>query len=195
MKRYLFALGAAFIASSASAQSQTTTNCQFVLGTMQCTSNNSGIDWNAYNQQQQEINRRNQENINRSMQNLGSAIAADRERRRAKRVQRAVEKAIASDPATLLPLPDESPVTLSCSSSIGGFTAALYEQSGRADVTSGGITKSRSATFAANTVSWESAVWRSAVNRTDLSFVGVAVLPELDGMTVTGTCQIAQRQF
>lgn len=39
MRRYLLALATALVASSASAQFQTTTtNCQFVLGTMNCTS-------------------------------------------------------------------------------------------------------------------------------------------------------------
>lgn len=205
MRRSLFAFATVFLASAASAQSQTTnTNCQYVLGQLQCTSNtygqpqtsqNSGVDWGAFNRQQQQYWQQQQRNMNQSMSNLGAALAADRDRRRAKRIQTAIEKALAADTDTLLPTPAESPVTLACSSSAGSFTASLYEQNGRADVTSAGVSKSRRATFAPDSVSWNGAVWRVSINRTNLEVVGSALLPEMKGATVSGRCQLAERQF
>ena len=58
------------IGSAGYAQTQnSTTNCNVYGSTLNCnttTQSQAGIDWNAYNQRQQQINQQNQDNINHS---------------------------------------------------------------------------------------------------------------------------------
>lgn len=154
---------AAMLATGSAVHAQTqnsTTNCNALGSTLNCTTTTQttpGIDWNAFNQRQQQINQQNQQNMNQSMQNLGAAIAADRERRKVKRVEKELAEAMSHDPdpAPGLP-PAEPPVLLTCTfnSSPGSIGVTLYPNSGRADVTSGGVSKMRAATFTRDAVTW-----------------------------------------
>lgn len=228
MRKLILALATMVVAGVAQAQTQnSTTNCNVVGSNVNCnttTQTNPGIDWNGHSQQQQEINRQNQENINRSMENLGRAIAADRERRRQRKeaeqlqaqasaersqqeaeqtaqqarqdtVLKAMQAAIARDNAPLPPSPKEPPVLLTCKIGSYSTSVALYEKAARVDVTEIGVTKARVATFTPEAVSWSGSVWRTAVSRLDMSLISVGVLPEMAGAQVTGTCSLAERKF
>lgn len=200
MWKILITVALSGAASAAQAHMQNSnTNCNVIGSTLNCnttTQTTPGIDWNAYNQQQERINQQNQQNMNRSMQNLGEAIAADRERRKVKRAEKEIAEALAHDPAPAPPAPPaEPPVLLACTVNNGPVSVTLYPESGRADVTSGGISKMRAATFTRDTVTWTSPVWRTAISRLDLSVVSVALLPSMKGVQMTGSCSLAQRKF
>lgn len=221
MQRAMVGLAMAFVASAAGAQTQnSTTTCNAVGGFLNCNTTTTtqpsittqtpapGIDWNAYNQRQQEINRQNQENMNRSMQNLGAAIAADRERRRLKRQaeeyarKRAeINAALAQDNEPAPPPPEGvTPVRLRCTIGDGSNqqtgTVALYEPLNRADVTDdNGLTRARAATFTEDTVSWTGSVWRASISRLDMSITLIGVIPAVIDVRLNGTCQLAERQF
>lgn len=223
--RKLIALATVLFASAARAQTQeSTTTCQVILGTMTCNTRPSGIDWDAYNQRQQQINQQNQQNMNQAFQNLGAAIAAERERRRQREeaeqlqsraeasqaqqeadqaaqqarqdtILRAMQAAIARDNSPLPPPPKEAPVLLSCAIGPYSTSVALYEKASRVDVTEAGVTRARVASFTPDAVSWTGSVWSTAVSRLDMSLISVAVLPEMAGAQVTGTCSLAERKF
>lgn len=220
LAKVLIGVTIAVTASGAEAQTSTT-NCYTMGNTVQCqTTAPPTIDWNAINQQNQQ----NQQNINQSFQNLGAAIAANRERRRLRKeaeaaaaqaaaaqaqlevdqaaqkaredaVLNAMQAAIARDNAPTPPPPSEKPVLLSCV--LGDYTThlALYEKAGRVDVTDAGVTKARAATFTPDAVTWQGSVWRSAVSRIDLSLVSISILPEAPGAQVTAACSLAERKF
>lgn len=218
-------------ACAAVAQTQnSTTNCYTMGTSVQCNTNTTTmppkptLDWGAINRQQQVINQQNQQNTTRAFENLGAAIAADREQRRQRKeaaavqaqadaaraleeadlsaqkaqadsIQNAMQAAIDRDSAPTPPPPAEKPVLLSCAIGNSSSSLALYEKNQRVDVTEAGVTKARAGTFAPDTVSWIGSVWRTAVNRVDMSLISVAILPELSGVQVTGTCSLTERKF
>lgn len=86
MRRFLFAAAAALLAGSASAQWQTTTtNCQFVLGTMQCTSTTP-------QQQQNQVNWGLINSYPNPGQAFSDAFQRGMERRRIEEQQRAMQE-------------------------------------------------------------------------------------------------------
>jgi hypothetical protein len=216
MLKVVVALSVLSIGSAAHAQNSTT-NCDVFGNTVNCRTNTTpSIDWDAQNRQQQQLNQ--------SFQNLGAAIAANRERRRERKeaeaaqaqaaamlaerqsqaaaqraredaVLTAMQAAIDRDNAPTPPPPTEKPVFLSCT--IDDFTTnlALYERAGRVDVTEAGVTKARAATFTPDAVSWQGSVWRSSISRVDLKLVSVSILPEAPGAQVTAACSLAERKF
>jgi hypothetical protein len=208
MRKTISILALAFLSTAATAQTSTT-NCNSYGSSISCTTQSQpGIDWNAWSQQQQAIQRQNQQNINQSFSNLGAAIAAERERRREKKAAEAtaaanaeieaeIKAAIASDNALAEPPPsDEQPVLLACTINGRPGSIALYEKHGRADTTSNGITRTRSATFTIDTVTWTSPLMRSSLSRLDGSFTGYPNIPGLEGQTFQGTCAVAsERKF
>ncbi|MEO8176069.1 MAG: hypothetical protein ABI626_05355 [Sphingomicrobium sp.] len=200
MRKMLIGATLLAITSEGTAQTQnSTTNCSVIGSTLNCnstTQSNPGVDWNAYNQQQQRINQQNQQNMNQSMQNLGTAIAADRERRKVKRAEKEIAEAMSRDPDPApAPPPVEPPILLACTVNNGPVSVTLYPNSGRADVTSGGISKMRAATFTRDTVTWTSPIYRTAISRVDLSLVSIALLPSMKGVQMTGSCSLAERKF
>ncbi len=199
MRKVLFGLAAAAVTSAAHAQT-TTTNCATVGYGVQCTSRTRPSS----DQSQQK----NQENINRAFQNVGAAIAADREKRRGKKaadsaaaaqseVDAQVEAALATEQPASPPPTDESPALLACTVNNEPFSIALYERHGRADVTSGGVARTRAARFESDSVTWSSPVVRSALSRLDGSYIGYSNLPSLRGQIVwRGSCTVAmERKF
>lgn len=221
VRNKLFVTVVLIIGGIGQAQSQnSTTNCDVLGNTLNCNTNTQstpGIDWGSFNQQQRQINQQNQQNLNNSMENLGAAIAADRERKRQRReaeaarladeaeqaarrareeaANAAMQVALAADNGVVPPVPAERPVILACKIEGYSMNLALYEKTGRVDVTERGVTKSRAGIFTSDTVSWRGSVWRSAVSRIDMSITSVAILPELGGAQVSGNCVIAERKF
>ncbi len=199
MRKILLGLAALAVTSAAHPQT-TTTNCTAVGYGVQCTSRTQPT----LEQNQQQ----NQENNNRAFQNLGAAIAADREKRRGERaaesaaaaqseIDTQVEAALATEQPASPPPTDESPALLACTVNNEPFSIALYEKHGRADVTSGGVARTRAATFNTDAVTWTSPVVRSAINRLDGSYVGYSNIPALQGQIVwRGSCTVArERKF
>jgi multidrug efflux pump subunit AcrA (membrane-fusion protein) len=210
MRKMLFIAGLLTADSAAHGQTQnSTTNCNVYGSTLNCNTTSqtaNGIDWNAYRQQQQQINQQNQDNMNRAMQNLGQAIAASRERKRqraeaeatqaAEEAQQVADKAreaaknsailraTSSDTAPVPAVPREPPVILRCTVGTSLVGLALYEKNGP-----------WLATFTPDSVSWSGPVWRTAVSRIDMSLTSVAILSELDGAQETGACSIGERRF
>lgn len=171
----------------------TTTNCYGMGYSVTCTSNN---------------NAQQQEQMNQAFRNLGQAIAARRERKRAEKaaeqarakeeaVKAAVERAVASDTAIASPPPtDEEPIVLVCSMNGATATIALYENHHRADVTAQGVTKTRLATFTPDSVTWSGPVTRATLSRVDGTYTAYGNIPELEGQSLTGTCKRAtERAF
>ena len=199
MRNTLIGVATLFVTSAAGAQT-TTTNCTTVGYGVQCTSRTQPSI--------QQSEQQNQENLNRAVQNLGTAIAANREKRQVKKAEEAaaaaqaeidaqVQAALATEqPAAPAPA-DESPVLLACTVNSEPFNIALYEKHGRADVTSGGIIRTRAATFNTDSVTWASPVVRSALSRIDGSYIGYSNLPALEGQVVwRGICTVAmERKF
>lgn len=190
-------------ASAVGAQAQnSTTNCYAMGASVQCNTNTTTtpppptVDWGAINRQQQAISQQNQQNVNQSFSNLGSAIAVDRERRKVKRIENEIADANArdTDPTPTLP-PAETPVLLACTFEQSGFNVTLYPKSGRADVTSNGRTKMRAATFTQDLVTWSSPTSRTSISRVDLSTTSVALLPSMNGLQWAGSCALADRKF
>lgn len=194
-------LATVLVAAAGAAPAQTqnsTTNCNVWGNTVNCnttTQTSPGFDWGAFYRQQQEINRQNQENITRSFDNLGTAIAQDREQRKQRRVQQAIDLALAKEVPAPPPPADELPVLLACVTDQGPLSIALYERNARADVTAAGTTRTRLATFTPDAVTWTSPLMTVFLSRVDLSILGIAAIPELQGYSNKGTCQIAQRQL
>lgn len=210
------------VASSAHPQTQnSTTNCHDVGGYLTCNTTTAapppGIDWEANNRGMEQANQQNLENIGRSMQSLGAAIAAGRENKRRRKEADALQKqseadqaarmvrneqmtkayeiALAQDNVPAPPPPIEKPIVLACQVGDSNTSLALYEKAGRVDVTTEGLTKARAATYTPDAVSWTGPVWRTSVSRVDLSLISVAILPELDGAQMKGTCSLAERKF
>lgn len=201
---------AALFFTTAVAYAQTSnTNCYGYGSSVQCTTTSTpGIDWNAWSQRQQQIQQQQQQNTNQAFANLGAAIAARSERKRQEKAARAaaaaaaitaaaVKAAIDADRApAMTPPSDEQPVLLACT--IGGspVSLALYENHGRVDTTSAGVTRTRQAVFTTAAITWTAPLIRSTLSRLDGSYLGYGNIPEVEGQTVTGSCKLAEsREF
>ena len=191
---------AGLVALAAPVSAQQNTQCTTTAGVTNCTTtgqpDSGGVDWGAFSRQQQAISEQNQRNMERSFSNLGAAIAADRDQRKVKRIQKEIQDAIARDTAPVpAPPPSEPPVLLACSLGQAGFSVTLYPNAGRADVTSGGVTKMRAANFTQDSVSWISEVASTSISRVDLSATSTFQVPSLKGQQLAGVCALADRKF
>lgn len=200
MRLAILGMGAVVCSGAVSAQTQnSTTNCYDYGYSVQCnttTQANQGVHWDQLTQQQQQTNQQNQQNMNQAFENLGSAIARDRERKRQKRIEKEVAEAMARDTAPALPPPAEVPVLLTCHlQDQSQVSVALYEKHQRADVTTDGQTKSRAATFTPYAVTWQGAMSSNSIGRSTLEFRAIGTLPALKGATLTGMCTLADRKF
>jgi hypothetical protein len=201
MRKLITMIALVVAGSAAHAQtSNSTTNCYGTGYSIQCnttTHSNPGVDWNAFNQQQQQIQQQNQQNMNQAFANLGAAIAARRERKAQEKTAAAIRAALASDTAPASPAPtDEQPILLACNINNQPASIALYEKHSRVDTTSGGVTKTRAATFTTEAVSWTTPLLRNSLSRVDGSYTGYGNIPEVEGQSISGTCTLAsQRKF
>lgn len=187
MRKLLVVVGLVAGASVAHAQTSTT-NCYGTAYSVQCTTNNTA-------QQQQQMNE--------AFRNLGAAIAARRERKRQEKaaaeasaqleaVKAAIQRAIDSDNAPASPPPpDGQPVLLVCTINNAPASIALYEKLNRADVTTGGVTHTRLATFTPEAVTWTTPLLRNSLSRVDGSYTGYGNIPEVEGQSITGNCKLA----
>src|SRR5689334_15295480 len=156
--RKLLITAVLIVSATAAADAQSiTTNCtSYVPNNVQCTTTAPpSVDWGAFQRQQQQ----QQQQLNQAFQNLGAAIAARRERKREEKaaaeaqaqldaIKGAIQRALDADTATASPPPtDEPPVLLVCNINNSPSSIALYEKHHRADVTAGGVTRTRLAVF------------------------------------------------
>lgn len=183
-------------------QQTSTINCYDYGYNVQCnttaTPPPSSVNWGALLRQQQQQSQQNQQQMEQAGRNLGAAIAAERERRKFKRAQKAVEDAMARDNASAPPQPtNEQPTHLVCTIGDGPpAVLTLFERNRRVDVETNGTTRARAATFTRGAVTWDGSVWRMTLNRYDGSVQGSALLKELEGATLRGSCQEAgERKF
>lgn len=181
------------------AQQTSTINCYDYGYSVQCNATTtpppSSVNWGALLRQQQQ---QSQQQMEQAGRNLGAAIAADRERRKFKRAQKAIEAALARDNVLAPPQPtNEQPTQLVCTLEDGSpAVLTLFERNRRVDVETKGTTKAREATFTTSTVTWDGSVWRMTLSRYDGSVQGIALLKELEGATLRGSCQEAgERKF
>ena len=193
MRKTLAATALLLSGTTAHAQtSNTTTNCTGVGYSVQCnTTTTTEPNWNQIGA------------------NLGAAIAARRERKREEKAaqEAASEQAAimakinalyAADTATAEPPPtDERPILLACTIEGKEGSMALYEKHNRVDVTSNGVTKTRTAVFTQAAVTWDSALLHSSLSRVDGSFTAIPNIPEIaDKARLEGTCVVAsERKF
>lgn len=190
MRRVVSIATLGLAASAAHSQATTSTNCVGAGWSVQCNS----TTYDSGQQQQQ---------MNEAFRNLGAAIAARRERKRAEhaaeeaRVQEeairtAVQSALDSDNAPASPPPtDEKPVLLVCTVNNAPASIALYEKHNRADVTSAGVTRTRMATFTPEAVTWTSPLLRSTLSRMDGSYIAYGNIPAVAGQSINGSCKVA----
>lgn len=198
MKRYLFALGAAFIASSASVQAQTTnTNCQFVLGTMQCTSNTHQVrPMTPQIQQQQQplMDTRLMTSPNNSQSIMdaferGQRIRLMQEQQRALAADRRLKEQQAQQQSTHS-RERQARVQLSCN--LAGKSLGLEISESEGTVRQN-YTEVFDAAFDENSVVWKSGDTYTIVSRVDLT---ITQNDPTDVMKFDkGTCVMAQRQF
>jgi uncharacterized protein YecT (DUF1311 family) len=186
MRKWLI-LSAIAVPGAAHAQTSTT-NCYGFGSSVQCTTTN---------------NAQQQEQMNQAFRNLGAAIAARRERKQAEKaaqeaqahleaVKAAIQRALDSDNAPAAPPPsDEQAVMLVCTINNSPASIALYEKHNRADVTSGGVTHTRMATFTTEAVTWTTPLLRNSLSRVDGSYTGYGNIPEVEGQSITGNCKLA----
>lgn len=192
----LIASGVVTMASSAGAQ---TVTCN-TYGTMTtCTQSPTFdmhvIDQSAYAPPPPPPAQQQQVQPDPLLTQLGSAMAARREKKQIEQTRAAMDAALLADPQTQLPVPtDEQPILLTCISNGEASTLALYEKHGRVDSTGpNGKTSTRKATFTNASVSWNTALWQASLNRLTGSIVAYGSLPQFKGQSLKGQCAIATR--
>lgn len=198
MRRSLLGLAAILIASGASAQT-TTTNCQFVLGTMQCTSNTHQPAPLQFPQQPQNqvnwglLQPPDYAKTAREGFEAGVRIRTMLEQQRLIAEQRRMLQQQAYQQSVPPTQPARPPVRLSCSLSGKPFELEVSEAEGTVRRSLDGRTSTISAMFGHDAVSWREGSTYTLVSRIDLSITQNDLT---DVMSFDkGTCALAQRQF